>query len=300
MSWKGDYAGDGTLRVGRVDLVCSRVRKVSPAGLEEKKEAVRPAKSEKTRAKKQKKFVKKRCPAGLRGEKETVRPEKREKTGLEEKKELVRPAESEKTEEIREKEVPCGSERGKRDRETREVSEGGEKMQKILIVVDMQNDFVDGALGTPEAVAIVPRVEQKIREFPGKVIFTRDTHGERYLETQEGKHLPVPHCIKGTKGWEICPQLEALREAEAIDKVTFGSEKLGELLQEENRKEQIEDITLVGLCTDICVISNALLLKAFLPETPIIVDASCCAGVTPKSHETALDAMRMCQINIER
>ena len=173
-------------------------------------------------------------------------------------------------------------------------------MQKILIVVDMQNDFIDGALGTPEAVAIVPRVEQKIREFPGKVIFTRDTHGERYLETQEGKHLPVPHCIKGTKGWEICPQLEALREAEAIDKVTFGSEKLGELLQEDNRKEQIEDITLVGLCTDICVISNALLLKAFLPETPIIVDASCCAGVTPKSHETALDAMRMCQINIER
>ena len=141
-------------------------------------------------------------------------------------------------------------------------------MQKILIVVDMQNDFIDGALGTPEAVAIVPKVEQKIREFPGKVIFTRDTHGERYLETQEGKHLPVPHCIKGTKGWEICPQLE--------------------------------DITLVGLCTDICVISNALLLKAFLPETPIIVDASCCAGVTPKSHEIALDAMRMCQINIER
>ena len=244
--------------------------------------------------------MKKRCPAGLRGEKKTVRPEKREKTGLGKKKELVRPAESEKTEEIREKEVPCGSERGKRGRETREVSEGGEKMQKILIVVDMQNDFIDGALGTPEAVAIVPRVEQKIREFPGKVIFTRDTHGERYLETQEGKHLPVPHCIKGTKGWEICPQLEALREAEAIDKVTFGSEKLGELLQEENRKEQIEDITLVGLCTDICVISNALLLKAFLPETPIIVDASCCAGVTPKSHETALDAMRMCQINIER
>ena len=110
----------------------------------------------------------------------------------------------------------------------------------------------------------------------------------------------MPHCIKGTKGWEICLQLEALREAEAIDKVTFGSEKLGELLQEENRKEQIEDITLVGLCTDICVISNALLLKAFLPETPIIVDASCCAGVTPKSHEIALDAMRMCQINIER
>lgn len=161
-------------------------------------------------------------------------------------------------------------------------------MQKILIVVDMQNDFIDGALGTPEAVAIVPRVEQKIREFPGKVIFTRDTHGERYLETQEGKHLPVLHCIKGTKGWEICPQLEALREAEAIDKVTFGSEKLGELLQEENRKEQIEDITLVGLCTDICVISNALLLKAFLPETPIIVDAILlCRGNAEKPRDSA-------------
>ena len=174
-------------------------------------------------------------------------------------------------------------------------------MQKILIVVDMQNDFIDGSLGTKEAVSIVDNVIAEIAKYDTKDIFaTRDTHPENYLETQEGKNLPVPHCIKGTKGWEICPQLEALREAEAIDKVTFGSEKLGELLQEENRKEQIEDITLVGLCTDICVISNALLLKAFLPETPIIVDASCCAGVTPKSHETALDAMRMCQINIER
>ena len=219
--------------------------------------------------------------------------------GLGEEKELVRPGESEKIEEIREKEMSSGSEREKSLRETRGATEGGEKMQKILVVVDMQNDFIDGALGTPEAVAIVPQVEQKIREFPGKVIFTRDTHGEQYLKTQEGKHLPVPHCIKGTKGWEICPQLEALRETDAVDKETFGSEKLGEMLQEENRKEQIEDITLVGLCTDICVISNALLLKAFLPETPIIVDASCCAGVTPKSHETALDAMRMCQINIE-
>ena len=110
------------------------------------------------------------------------------------------------------------------------------------------------------------------------MIFTRDTHGERYLETQEGKHLPVPHCIKGTKGWEICPQLEALREAEAIDKVTFGSEKLGELLQEENRKEQIEDITLVGLCTDICVISNALLLKAFCRRHRLSWMHPCCAG----------------------
>ena len=172
---------------------------------------------------------------------------------------------------------------------------------KILIVVDMQKDFISGPLGTAEARAIVPYVAEKAKNTPRENLFvTLDTHQPNYMETNEGRHLPVPHCIKGTKGWEICPQLEALREAEAIDKVTFGSEKLGELLQEENRKEQIEDITLVGLCTDICVISNALLLKAFLPETPIIVDASCCAGVTPKSHETALDAMRMCQINIER
>lgn len=278
-----------------MDLVCSRVRKVHPAGLREEKEAVRPAKSEKTEE-----ICEKEVPCGSERGKRDRETRKKRKNGSRKEKRARETRGERKTEEIREKEVPCGSERGKRDRETREVSEGGEKMQKILIVVDMQNDFIDGALGTPEAVAIVPKVEQKIREFPGKVIFTRDTHGERYLETQEGKHLPVPHCIKGTKGWEICPQLEALREAEAIDKVTFGSEKLGELLQEENRKEQIEDITLVGLCTDICVISNALLLKAFLPETPIIVDASCCAGVTPKSHEIALDAMRMCQINIER
>lgn len=174
-------------------------------------------------------------------------------------------------------------------------------MQKILIVVDMQNDFIDGALGTPEAVAIDskggaenPRVSGKSDFHAGytwRAVF-RDTGGK----TSSGAALHQGHERLG----DLDPQLEALREAEAIDKVTFGSEKLGELLQEENRKEQIEDITLVGLCTDICVISNALLLKAFLPETPIIVDASCCAGVTPKSHETALDAMRMCQINIER
>lgn len=172
-------------------------------------------------------------------------------------------------------------------------------MQDILIVVDMQNDFIDGALGTKEAVAIVPKVAEKIRNFSGKVLFTRDTHEENYMETQEGKNLPVPHCIRGTKGWEICDELEALRTEVPIDKVTFGSAELGSLLKEENVKNEINSITLVGLCTDICVISNAMLIKAFLPEVKIIVDAACCAGVSPESHRNALDAMKVCQIEIE-
>lgn len=172
-------------------------------------------------------------------------------------------------------------------------------MQDILIVVDMQNDFIDGSLGTKEAVAIVPGVEQKIREFSGVVLYTRDTHSEDYMDTQEGKNLPVKHCIKGTDGWQICPSLEALRRTEAFDKLTFGSEELGRALREMNEREAIGSITLVGLCTDICVISNALLIKAFLPEVPVIVDAACCAGVTPESHANALKAMEMCQIKVE-
>lgn len=172
-------------------------------------------------------------------------------------------------------------------------------MQKILIVVDMQNDFIDGALGTAEAVAIVPKVAQKIRDFSGRVVFTRDTHEENYMQTQEGRNLPVPHCIRNTYGWEIRQELEKLRTEAAVDKVTFGSVELGSMLKEMNRKEEIESITLIGLCTDICVISNALLLKAFLPETEIIVDASCCAGVTPQSHQTALESMKACQIKVE-
>ncbi len=171
-------------------------------------------------------------------------------------------------------------------------------MQDILIVVDMQNDFIDGALGTPEAVAIVPRVAEKVRSFPGRVLFTRDTHGEDYLKTQEGRNLPVPHCIRGTHGWQLCPQLEAIRKETSIDKETFGSAALGALLKAADREETIRSITLVGLCTDICVISNALLIKAFLPQAEIVVDASCCAGVTPESHRTALEAMRACQIHI--
>jgi nicotinamidase-related amidase len=139
---------------------------------------------------------------------------------------------------------------------------------------------------------------EKVKGFCGKVIFTRDTHEDNYMETQEGRNLPVVHCVRGTKGWEIRPELEALRKDPAIDKPTFGSDELGMLLRKENEKEPIQSVTLVGLCTDICVISNAMLIKAFLPEVEIIVDESCCAGVTPESHRTALEAMKMCQIHI--
>ena len=163
----------------------------------------------------------------------------------------------------------------------------------ILIVVDMQNDFVSGALGTPEARRIVPaaaeRVAAGIRRGE-RIFFTRDTHGADYLHTREGRNLPVPHCIRGTEGWEIVEQLRPASAGQAI---------LGRLLAEENEKELIEKVTLIGLCTDICVISNALLVKAFLPEAEVAVDAACCAGVTPESHRTALAAMKSCQITVE-
>ena len=168
-------------------------------------------------------------------------------------------------------------------------------MKNILIVVDMQNDFIDGALGTPEAVSIVENVKKKIENFDGQVWYTRDTHTENYMETREGKHLPVPHCIEGTQGWQVTEKLSGLRCDKIIDKPTFGSTELQVLLEKENPPS----ITLVGLCTDICVISNAMLLKATFPEAEIIVDAACCAGVTPESHERALLAMQMCQIHIE-
>lgn len=166
---------------------------------------------------------------------------------------------------------------------------------KILVVVDMQKDFIDGALGTPEAVAIVPYVKEVIAGFDGKVLFTRDTHFADYMDTQEGRNLPVKHCIKGTPGWEIHPELEALRKYDAIDKLTFGSSELPQVLA---REENIESITFIGLCTDICVISNAMITKAFFPEVPLFVDAKGCAGVTPESHKNALAAMKMCQITI--
>lgn len=173
-------------------------------------------------------------------------------------------------------------------------------MQNVLVVVDMQNDFIDGALGTPEAVAIVPNVKKKIEEFKGTVIFTRDTHESNYLDTQEGRNLPVPHCIRGTVGWEIRAELDELRKTTPIDKVTFGSSELGGVLCALNDENEIGSITFVGLCTDICVISNVMIAKAFLPEVPVIVDAKCCAGVSVDSHENALRAMEVCQVKVVR
>lgn len=172
-------------------------------------------------------------------------------------------------------------------------------MRDILIVVDMQNDFIDGALGTPEAVAIVPNVKKKIQEFEGVVLFTRDTHESNYLQTQEGRNLPVPHCIRGTDGWQIRKELDELRTTEPIDKVTFGSSQLGPILSQMNSEEPVGSITFIGLCTDICVISNVMIAKAFLPEVPIIVDAACCAGVSRQSHENALKAMEVCQVEVK-
>lgn len=172
-------------------------------------------------------------------------------------------------------------------------------MRDILIVVDMQNDFIDGALGTPEAVAIVPNVKKKIQEFEGVVLFTRDTHESNYLQTQEGRNLPVPHCIRGTDGWQIRKELDELRTTEPIDKVTFGSSQLGPVLSQMNSEEPVGSITFIGLCTDICVISNVMIAKAFLPEVPIIVDAACCAGVSRQSHENALKAMEVCQVQVK-
>ena len=168
---------------------------------------------------------------------------------------------------------------------------------KILCVIDMQNDFIDGALGTPEAVKIVDNVREKIEKYRKNgdtVIFTRDTHYENYMDTAEGKNLPVPHCIKNTVGWQISAKLE-VGDSKVIDKPTFGSTELGEYV---SSLEDAESIELIGLCTDICVISNAMLVKAFYPEIPLTVDARACAGVTPQSHKNALDAMKMCQVKI--
>ena len=172
-------------------------------------------------------------------------------------------------------------------------------MRKILVVVDMQNDFIDGALGTKEAQQIVEPVIHKIKEYDiANLYATRDTHGTDYLSTQEGKNLPVEHCIKDTNGWEIQSEIaELLKNAVIIDKPSFGSLELAEVLYEENKKEELE-IELVGLCTDICVVSNAILLKAKMPEIKISVDSSCCAGVTPESHKAALETMKMCQIYV--
>lgn len=171
-------------------------------------------------------------------------------------------------------------------------------MKKLLIIVDVQNDFVDGALGTKEAVAMIPNLVEKIKGWDGDIICTRDTHFDNYMETKEGKHLPVTHCIYGTDGHKINPDvLNALAEVEnytVMNKSTFGSTTLPKSILEFG----YDYIELVGLCTDICVISNALLLKAYYPEIDIAVDASCCAGVTPESHAAAITTMKMCQIDV--
>ena len=171
-------------------------------------------------------------------------------------------------------------------------------MKKIIVVVDMQNDFINGSLGTKEAQEMLPRLKNKLQQATdtgsAELIFTMDTHGENYLSTQEGKNLPVEHCIKGSHGWEITPELQDfVRQAKAVvEKPTFGSLALPKLLGD------ADEVELVGLCTDICVISNALLIKAAYPEVQISVDANCCAGVTPESHRNALAAMKMCQIKV--
>jgi len=167
-------------------------------------------------------------------------------------------------------------------------------MKKLLIVVDMQNDFITGSLGSPQAEQILHPIKAKIRAYienSDTVLFTRDTHHDNYLTTQEGKHLPVPHCIEGTKGHAIA--LDTCGCA-VFDKPTFGSLELAKHVADGG----YDDIELCGLCTDICVVSNALILKAQLPETVITVDARCCAGVTQESHEAALLTMKMCQVNV--
>ena len=173
-------------------------------------------------------------------------------------------------------------------------------MKHFLIVVDMQRDFIDGSLGTPEAQAIVPRVVEKILQFDGEIFATLDTHAENYLQTAEGRHLPVPHCIKGTPGWMLDSSVAAALEQKGytpVEKLTFGSVLLPRLLYQAAAGETFS-MELVGLCTDICVVSNALMLKANFPEMPICVDSACCAGVTPETHRTALETMRCCQIEV--
>lgn len=174
-------------------------------------------------------------------------------------------------------------------------------MKHFLVVVDMQKDFVDGALGTKEAVAIVPDVAKKIENFEGEIFATLDTHFENYMQTSEGRNLPVPHCIKGTEGWALDKAVAAALEHKGytpVEKLTFGSVELPGMLKAAAGGEDFT-IELIGLCTDICVVSNALLLKASFPEVEIAVDAVCCAGVTPEKHEAALETMRSCQIEVK-
>ena len=174
-------------------------------------------------------------------------------------------------------------------------------MKRFLIVVDMQKDFVDGALGTPEAQQIVPCVVEKIRGFEGEIIITYDTHEEDYMETREGRFLPVPHCIRDTAGWQLNAEVTAALEERAytvVEKPTFGAVTLPEVVEQLAGDEEFT-VELVGLCTDICVVSNALIIKATFPDAEVSVDSACCAGVTPESHLAALKTMAMCQIDVK-
>ena len=175
-------------------------------------------------------------------------------------------------------------------------------MKKALVVVDMQNDFIDGSLGTKEAENIVNRVAKEIRKDYDLIVATRDTHGEDYLDSNEGKHLPVVHCVEDSKGWQIADTVaEALKEKEnltILNKPTFGSQEVVNVLKEYDKENPIGSITLIGLCTDICVVTNALLVKTAFPEIPVNVIKDCCAGVTPESHDAALLTMKMCQIEV--
>ena len=173
-------------------------------------------------------------------------------------------------------------------------------MKHVLVVVDIQKDFVDGALGSAEAVAIVENAAKKIEAFDGEIFVTYDTHYDNYMDSAEGKKLPVPHCIKGTSGWELNETIQKALEGKRytpVEKITFGSVDLPLLVKKAVGDEDF-DVTLIGLCTDICVVSNALILKANFPEKEVLVDPACCAGVTVDSHNAALTTMRMCQINV--
>ncbi|MDO5332192.1 MAG: isochorismatase family cysteine hydrolase [Bacillota bacterium] len=174
-------------------------------------------------------------------------------------------------------------------------------MNSLLLVVDVQNDFIDGSLGSKEAISTLPNIIKKVKNFNGDVVFTRDTHDENYMSSQEGKNLPVVHCVKNTNGWQLADELEAFRKdnnCKVFDKPTFGSVECAEYIKELFDNKKVDEVTLIGYCTDICVVSNALIIKAMMPELKLKVDSKCCAGVTPQKHNSALETMASCQIEI--
>lgn len=188
----------------------------------------------------------------------------------------------------------------KSKQEVYNLNSGDDFMKHFLVVVDIQNDFVNGALGTKEAVDIIDSCVNKIKNFDGEIIVTYDTHSENYLNTKEGEKLPVVHCVKGTVGWELNEKVSKALENKnytVVEKPTFGSVELPDVIKN-SAGENDFDITLIGLCTDICVVSNALILKANFLSSEIYVDSSCCAGVSVATHNAALDTMRCCQINV--